>query len=128
MLIVGATAVTNVCLLTSSPSSSDRPSPFDSEAPLLYNKDKGDNDVKQITSSLMRDHFPELADEVKYNKKRIIVTRRGKQLVAIVPIEDLELLRAVEDSQDLRDARRALRKAEKEGTIPWEEVKRRHKA
>ena len=84
--------------------------------------------MKQITSSLMRDHFPELADEVKYNKKRVIVTRRGKQLVAIVPIEDLEVLRAAEDSQDLRDARKALRKAEKEGTIPWEEVKRRHKA
>ena len=67
-------------------------------------------------------------DEVKYNKKRVIVTRRGKQLVAIVPIEDLEVFQAAEDSQDLRDARRVLRKAEKEGTIPWEEVKRRHKA
>ncbi len=82
--------------------------------------------MEQISSSSMREHFPELADEVKYEKKRVIVTRRGKGLVAIVPIEDLEVLEAAEDAQDLRDAKRATRRAEKEGTIPWEEVKKRH--
>ncbi|MGE3954248.1 MAG: type II toxin-antitoxin system Phd/YefM family antitoxin [Parachlamydiales bacterium] len=79
---------------------------------------------KHISSSDMRECFPELADEVRFNKDRIIVTRRGKNLVAIVPIEDLETLEAAEDRRDLEEARLALGRAKKEGTIAWEKVKK----
>jgi hypothetical protein len=38
-------------------------------------------------------------------------------------MEDFERLRRLEDEEDLRDARAALREARRNGTIPWEKVK-----
>jgi hypothetical protein len=48
------------------------------------------------------------------------VTRNKRHVVAVVPVEDLELL---EDHVDLRAARKALQEARKQGTRPWAEVK-----
>ena len=48
---------------------------------------------------------------------------RGKDLAAIVPMEDLELLQKLEDRLDLEAARAALKEAEQEGTIPWGKIK-----
>lgn len=42
---------------------------------------------------------------------------------ALVPVEDLALLEALEDRVDLDDARAALAEARGKGTIPWEELK-----
>jgi hypothetical protein len=43
----------------------------------------------------------------------------------LVPVEDLKLLEELEDRIDLESAREALKEAEKEGTIPWKEVKKK---
>ncbi len=53
----------------------------------------------------------------------MVLTRRGKALAAVVPIEDVELLEKIENQIDLEDAREALEEAEREGTIPWEKIK-----
>ena len=45
-------------------------------------------------------------------------------MAAIVSLEDVELLEALEDRIDLENARAALTEAEKEGTVSWEEFKR----
>ena len=48
-------------------------------------------------------------------------------MAALVPIEDMDLiekLEEIEDRQDLEDARAILKEIEKEGTIPWETVKK----
>lgn len=37
-----------------------------------------------------RNQFADLINRVAYGKERVILTRRGKALVAVVPIEDLE--------------------------------------
>lgn len=42
------------------------------------------------------------------DKKWVALTRRGRPLAAIVPLEDLELLQALEDKLDLEEARNAL--------------------
>lgn len=47
-----------------------------------------------------RTQFADLINRVAYGKERVILTRRGKALVAIVPLEDLHQL-------DLADARAA---------------------
>jgi hypothetical protein len=39
-------------------------------------------------------------------------------------MEDLRFLEDLEDRVDLEDARTALAESEKEGTIPWEKVKK----
>ena len=45
-------------------------------------------------------------------------------MAAIVSLEDVELLEALEDQIDLENARAALIEAEKEGTVSWEEFKK----
>lgn len=53
-----------------------------------------------------------------------VVLRRGRKVVAaVVPIEDLRLLQRLEDDEDIRDTRAALREARRKGTVSWEKVK-----
>jgi prevent-host-death family protein len=66
------------------------------------------------------EHFSDLIQRVAEEKERILVTRDGEQLVAIIPIEDLELVEAIEDKIDLQEARAALQEVQEKGTIPLE--------
>jgi len=58
-------------------------------------------------------------------KERIILTRRGKELAALVPIEDMRFLEELEDRLDLEEARAALAEAQAnpERPISWEKLK-----
>ena len=67
----------------------------------------------------------ETLNRVRYKGERIVLHRRGKDVAALVPVEDLELLEELEDRIDLEAAREALKEAEKEGTISWSEVKKK---
>ena len=60
-----------------------------------------------------REGFSETVNRSAYGKERIILTRRGKGIAAVVPIEDLELLERLEDEIDIREARKALKKSGK---------------
>lgn len=64
--------------------------------------------------------FSELVNRATYGRERIVVGTRDKAKVAIIPIEDLELLEELEDAQAAREGLEALARGE---TIPWEEVK-----
>ena len=59
----------------------------------------------------VRDQFAEALNQVAYRGERIWIERRGKDVAAPVPIEDVELLEALEDRIDLEDARAALKSA-----------------
>ncbi len=74
-----------------------------------------------------REQFSDTINEVVYTKERIVLTRRGKKAVAIIPMEDLELLEDLEARMDLEEAREVLKDVEKHGTVPWEAVKKRRK-
>ncbi len=77
-----------------------------------------------LNSTDARENLAEVLNRVAYAKDRVRITRRGKQVAAMVPIEDLELLERLEDEIDLREAKKALADARKHGTIPWEEAKK----
>jgi prevent-host-death family protein len=70
-----------------------------------------------------RDQFSELINRAAFGQERIVLTRRGKALVAVVPIADLELLQRLEDRCDLEEARLALAEAATGDTVPWEQIK-----
>jgi prevent-host-death family protein len=75
------------------------------------------------TAAEARDRFSEIVNRAAYGKERIQLTRHGKGIVAVIPIEDLELLERLEEAADLQAAAKAL--AESDERVPYEEVRRK---
>ncbi len=71
------------------------------------------------TTTEAREEFANLVNTVAYGGERVVLTRRGKAIVAIVPVDDIETLEAAEDQADVAAARQALN----EEPIPWAAVK-----
>jgi prevent-host-death family protein len=78
--------------------------------------------VETLSTAEARSRFSEVVNRAAYGKERIVLARRGKELVAVIPIEDLELLEYVEEKVDLELARQALAEAHEEGTVPFESL------
>ena len=58
----------------------------------------------RLTATEAREHFADTLNRVSYRGERIVVFRRGgKDVAAVVPMDDLELLQKLEDRLD-RDA------------------------
>jgi prevent-host-death family protein len=69
---------------------------------------------------MVRESFAEYVSQVAFTGRRVIVTRHGRPRAALVPIEDLELLRALEDRIDLKAALKALKVR---NPTAWSQVK-----
>ena len=52
--------------------------------------------MDEIPASEARQRLPEILNEVSYKKKRVIITKRGKQVAAIISIEELEALKCLQ--------------------------------
>jgi prevent-host-death family protein len=78
--------------------------------------------MAKMSTSTARMKFSELVSKAEFAKERTILVRRKKPVAAIVPIEDLNWIEHLEDEEDIRDAKKALRSKKR---IPLEEVKRR---
>jgi prevent-host-death family protein len=81
-----------------------------------------------VTSEELRLGLGDLINRVLYRSERVRVTRRGKPVIALVPLEDLEFLEkvldALEDEIDLPLIAERLRSFDKTGEgIPWEKIK-----
>ncbi|MBA3662456.1 MAG: type II toxin-antitoxin system Phd/YefM family antitoxin [Gammaproteobacteria bacterium] len=77
-----------------------------------------------ITTIDAKEEFSELINRVHHGKERVLLTRRGKDVAAIVPIEDLLLLDASQNKSDLQEAVEALKEARHQGTILLDEFKK----
>ena len=68
--------------------------------------------MTRLNVSKAREEFPDLVNRAAYGKERTIVSRRGKDLAAVIPMEDLRLLerlaREEMDRLDIESARLAL--------------------
>ncbi len=79
--------------------------------------------MTRLNATEARSEFAEILNRVAYRKERIILHRRGKNVAALVPLEDFTFLEQLEDRIDLEEARAALDEAKKKGTIPWKKIK-----
>lgn len=78
--------------------------------------------MASISTREFRDKVSDTVNRAAYGGERIFLQRRGKNVAAIVPVQDVELLEELEDRADLEAARKAL--AEPGESIPWEVVKK----
>lgn len=70
-----------------------------------------------------KEEFSDLVNRVSHYKERIILTRRGKEIAAIVPIEDLLHIQTKQNQVDLSEASEAFQEARSQGTISLDELK-----
>ena len=70
-----------------------------------------------------RQKLADTINRVAYGKERIVLRRRGKDIAALVPVEDLALLEELEDRSDMEAARAAL--AQSKRRIPYEQARRK---
>lgn len=82
--------------------------------------------MTELSVAEARKQFSEAINRAAYGKERIVVTRRGKRLAAIVPIEDMEAMEAIEDRIDLEEAAKARAEAKEKGTISLAEMKAKY--
>jgi prevent-host-death family protein len=70
-----------------------------------------------------RESFSTTVNLVAFGGERVVLTRHGRRVAAVVPIEDLDLLESLEDASDLDDVRAALSDPGNRDHIGWEELK-----
>lgn len=80
--------------------------------------------MKAITTADARKNMSELLNRAAYGGERFVVTRHGKDLVAIVPVQDATLLERLRSLLEQRDYEAALEAVAETGTLPWDEVRR----
>lgn len=56
--------------------------------------------MTNVSTVEMRKDISDILGRVTYGKERFAVTRNGKTVAAVIPIEDLRLLEALEDKLD----------------------------
>jgi prevent-host-death family protein len=76
-----------------------------------------------VSTVKAREQLSTVINRAAFGKERVILTRRGKEIVAVVPIEDLRFLEELENRIDLDEARAALTEAKRKGTVSWNKIK-----
>jgi len=66
--------------------------------------------MTKVSMTHARQDFTDIANRVMFGNERICIEKNNKPAVAIVPVEDLEILEALEDKIDLEEALKALKK------------------
>ena len=70
-----------------------------------------------------KETFNELITRVSHNKERVVITRRGKELAVLIPMDDLKLLLTTHQKAVLEEATLALREARQQGTLSLDAFK-----
>lgn len=70
-----------------------------------------------------RGEFSDMVNRAAYRGERVLITRHGKPIAAVVSASDLEFLEALEDRADMEAIDAALADPNNQEEIPWEQVK-----
>ena len=79
--------------------------------------------MSNVSTKEARGQFSSVVSRAAFAKQRTILTRHGKAVAAVVPIEDVEFLEKLEEQIDIEDARAALADVKKRGTVSWNKMK-----
>ena len=71
-----------------------------------------------------RERLSDVINRAAYGGERVVLMRRGRALAAIVPMQDVERLEAIEARLDIAAFRKAKKAAVRGRTAPWAELKR----
>lgn len=75
----------------------------------------------RLPATKARERLADVLNEVSVRGDRVILERHGKDIAAVISMEDLELLELLEDRYDLQLVKAAL--DESNERIPWDRVK-----
>jgi len=79
--------------------------------------------IKHVTTVEAREHLANLVNQVVHGHERVVLTRRGKEIAAIVPLGDLKLLEDFENQLDLQIAADSLKESREFGTHSLDQLK-----
>jgi prevent-host-death family protein len=79
-----------------------------------------------IATTKARADFADLVNRAAHKGERILLSRNGKSVAAIVPVEDVTLLEEIEERDDIAALRAALTetKRRREKPISWERARK----
>jgi prevent-host-death family protein len=82
--------------------------------------------MTRLAAAKVRQDFAEAVNRVAYGRERIVLHRRGKDLAALISLEDLALLEKLEDRLDAEEAEKILAESKAKGAKPvrWEKAKK----
>ena len=61
-----------------------------------------------VSTAEARKKLSEIVNKVAYGKEPIVLTRRGKEIAALISMEELKFLQLFEECIDIEDAKKAL--------------------
>ncbi len=76
-----------------------------------------------------RENFSHTLNLVAYGGQRVTLTRRGRAIAVLIPMEDASRLEELEDALDAQAGKKALAEFKKSGAkaVPWEAIKRKQR-
>jgi prevent-host-death family protein len=66
--------------------------------------------MTKVSMTKARRDFTDIVERVMYGDERICIQKNNKAALALVPVEDLEILEALEDQIDVQAAKAAIKK------------------
>lgn len=79
--------------------------------------------MDEIPTAEARRQLADLVNRVAYGKERVVLTRHGRAVAALVPMEDLSLLERVRARLRRRRVEQAVREAESGDAVSWESLR-----
>jgi prevent-host-death family protein len=82
--------------------------------------------ITRISTSVARGKFALVVDSVRTADERIVLTQHGRDVAALIPVEDLALLEELEDRADIAEIRRRVKASS--GTVTLKQLQRELKS
>lgn len=77
--------------------------------------------MNRLPASKARERISDILNEVAFGGERVVLHRHGKDVAAVISVEDLRRFEELEDRYDLELMREA--RAERGPNVPWEQLK-----